>query len=345
VPDFGALANPVDVTAQLFNREGSARALGEVCTVVAADPEVDMVAVVLTMVTGELGARIAKDLVRTAEELDIPLLVAWLAGTEQTLDGRDVFRSAGMPVFSSVGALARTAASLVRTGPAADVPEPGAVPGDVSGAGLVAAHLAGCALGTVASEDLLDELGVAHPAAHLVHDHEAATRMVAALGGVAVMKIQAGSLTHKSDVGGVRLGVLTAEAAAVYSELDAIAVTNGLQGYLGVTSRTDGFPPVVSVGIGGVNTELYQDLVSEIAPVDSCQAGRMLRQLRGWPLLNGFRGAPPVDVSAAAEAVAAVSRAFDGWTGGALELEINPLIVTGQGGGAIAVDLLVSRPV
>jgi acyl-CoA synthetase (NDP forming) len=355
VPDFGAVTNPVDVTAQLFNRDGSARAMGEVCTAVAADPEVDMVAVILTMVTGELGASIAKDLVRTADELEVPLLVAWLAGTEQTTEGREIFRSSGMPVFGSVGALARTAAGLVR-GPSRHLDDADHLspPGDAP----IADRLAECAAGTLPPDDLLDALGVAHPAARLVHDRDDATRTVEALGGTAVMKIQAGSLTHKSDVGGVRLGVVTAEAAVVHDELDVVARANDLEGYvgiqvqqlvprgveliLGITSSTDGFPPVVTVGMGGVNTELYRDVVSAIAPVDAAHAGRMLRQLRGWPLLDGFRGAPPVDVRAAAEAVVSVSRAFDGWSGGALELEINPLIVAGQG--AVAVDLLVSRP-
>jgi hypothetical protein len=66
----------------------------------------------------------------------------------------------------------------------------------------------------------------------------------------------------------------------------------------------------------------------------------MLQRLRGWPLLSGFRGAAPADQWTAAAAVASVSRAVAGFAGEELELEINPLIVAAEGGGAFAVDLL-----
>jgi acyl-CoA synthetase (NDP forming) len=114
----------------------------------------------------------------------------------------------------------------------------------------------------------------------------------------------------------------------------------GVELIIGATGAADGYAPVITVGMGGVTTELYRDVVSDLAPVTAQEAEAMLRRLRGWPLLEGFRGAPARDVKAAAEAVASVSQAVAGLVGQRFEFEINPLIVAEQGDGAYAVDLL-----
>ncbi len=346
IPSFGALANPVDVTAQLFNR--GAHAFGDVCRIVADDPDVDVVAVLLTMVVGEPGARLAEDLVATAATLSKPLLVAWLAGQELTHEGRAVFREAGLPVFGSVGELARTAALLA--------PPPGS----------------GCPPTALASPpafdedrlrevlddgaELLETIGVRQPRSALVRTGSSAREEVARLGGSAVLKLHAPGLAHKSEVGGVRLGVAAADAEAVFDELLAAAATQGVPDVagvlvqevvppgveliLGATAGRDGFPPLVTVGLGGVTTELYQDVTSELAPVTPAAAYAMVRRLRAWPLLAGFRGAPPADVEAAVDALVRMSRAVVA-APRLVELEVNPLIVAAVGRGALAVDVLV----
>jgi acetyl-CoA synthetase len=97
------------------------------------------------------------------------------------------------------------------------------------------------------------------------------------------------------------------------------------------------FGPIVSVGVGGVLTELLGDVVFSPAPVDEGQAAAMIERLRGRALLDGFRGAPPGDVEGLARIVSLVSRAM---TGSALrEVEINPLIWDGEGW--VAVDWLL----
>jgi acyl-CoA synthetase (NDP forming) len=361
VPDFGALSNPVDVTAQLFNREGSAHALGRVCTIVAEQPDIDVIAVVLTMVTGELGAQLAEDLVATAERLEKPLFVVWLAGREQTVRGRQVFRQAGMPVFDSVGDFARTAGLLAPRAAHAV----GEAPGDEEhlGAGVAAgtgasAELWDCLVGDRAADDLLRALGIASPSTTLATSAEETVAAARARRGPVAVKLQAVDLAHKSDLGGVRLGVTVAEAADAFDALMKVASDHGVGGVegvtvqemippgveliIGVTSAADGYPPVVTVGIGGVTTELYRDVASALAPVTPHRAVQLMRTLRGWPLLDGFRGAAPADVRAAAEAVASVSRAAAGLCGRAFEFEINPLIVAADGDGAHAVDLLAT---
>ncbi len=108
---------------------------------------------------------------------------------------------------------------------------------------------------------------------------------------------------------------------------------------IGIEGTINHDPPVVTVGIGGVTTELYADLASALAPVTPEQARSMLRRLRGWSLLNGYRGSPQLDIDAATKVIAALS--LGGMALGArlVELEVNPLIMHAQG--ATAVNLIL----
>lgn len=353
IPPFGALGNPVDVTAQLFNR--GAHAFGDVCRVVADDPSVDAVAVLVTMVVGEPGARLAEDLATTAQRLATPLLVGWIAGQELTVEGRAVFRDAGMPVFGSIGDLARC---LARMSPRRQRPLPPGLPPVPD----VPVDAVRAALGGPAPDGsaLLDAIGVRQPASVLATTAAEAGDAVAALAGPAVLKLHAPGLAHKSDVGGVRVGVAAEQAAQVFAEITAAAERHGVREVAGVdvqemvsggtelivggTAGRDGFPAVVTVGFGGVATEVYRDLASALAPVTPEEAWQMVRSLRAWPLLAGFRGAEPADVGAAVDAVVRLSQALAAAGDLLTELEVNPLIVRDQGDGAVAVDVLLRTP-
>ena len=97
---------------------------------------------------------------------------------------------------------------------------------------------------------------------------------------------------------------------------------------------------MISVAAGGVAVEIYGDVVSAIAPLDEDAAAAMLRRLRSWPLLAGYRGRLPGDVPEAARVIARVSD-LAVWLGERLiDLEINPLIVHEAGSGADAVDFM-----
>ena len=170
------------------------------------------------------------------------------------------------------------------------------------------------------------------------------------------MKISAPSILHKTEVDGVRVGVDAADPEAVRDAYDAVRAAGdgaadvegvlvqrmaaaGVEVLVGVQGARDGYPPVVTAGIGGVATEVYADTASALAPVTPDQAAGLLRRLRGAPLLDGHRGRPPADVDAAATAIAALS-AYAARLGGDLdELEINPLLVHDRG--VTAADLLV----
>jgi succinyl-CoA synthetase beta subunit len=117
-------------------------------------------------------------------------------------------------------------------------------------------------------------------------------------------------------------------------------LTGGVELLIGVT-RDPVFGWMLTVGLGGVWTELMKDVRHRLLPVDAVGAEAMLRELKGFALLDGFRGAPKADVAAAAQAIAALCCAV--LAGGARlrEVEVNPLLVLPQGRGALALDALV----
>ena len=109
---------------------------------------------------------------------------------------------------------------------------------------------------------------------------------------------------------------------------------------VGVT-HDEVFGPALTVGLGGVLTELYRDVSHRLLPVDESFAREMLNELKAFPLLDGFRGRPKADVDAACKAIAALSDASARLGSEADEIEVNPLQVKAVGEGAAAVDALL----
>jgi acyl-CoA synthetase (NDP forming) len=183
-------------------------------------------------------------------------------------------------------------------------------------------------------------------------------RAAALLGYPVVLKIASPDIAHKSEIGGVLLNVATAaqvkrgfaalmegaRAKAPAARLDGVLVAPQVQGgvevILGV-SREPVFGPVVMFGLGGIFVEVLKDITLRIAPFGIEEAGRMIREVKGYPLLAGARGRPRADVAALAEALSrlsvfAAARADDLET-----LDINPFLVLPEGKGAVAVDALI----
>jgi hypothetical protein len=155
---------------------------------------------------------------------------------------------------------------------------------------------------------------------------------------------------HKSDAGGVVVGIPDPAAlvVAVHDLAERLApktlslermapLHEGIE--LIVGARADArFGPVAMVGLGGVYAEVFEDVAIDLAPLDAVAAERLLRSLRGAPLLAGVRGRPPLDVAAAARAAAALSQVAAARPDVA-EIEVNPLLVTPSG--ALALDARV----
>ncbi|HEU5111916.1 MAG TPA: acetate--CoA ligase family protein, partial [Acidimicrobiia bacterium] len=178
-----------------------------------------------------------------------------------------------------------------------------------------------------------------------------AVAVAKSLGYPVVVKVVSGGVAHKTEVGGVRVDLHDASAVGhAIDEVTAAALAAGLpvegvrvERYRpGLEMLIGGlvdsaFGPLISIGLGGVLTELLDDIVYAPAPVDEIQAASMIERLRGRALLDGFRGTPQADIDELARIVSLVSRGMTG--SGLREVEINPLIWDGESW--VAVDWLL----
>ncbi|MHB8605857.1 MAG: acetate--CoA ligase family protein, partial [Thermoplasmatota archaeon] len=170
--------------------------------------------------------------------------------------------------------------------------------------------------------------------------HAAEEQDAAAGGRRVALKAVAPNLVHKSDAGGVALDVaperVAREFAAMRERLAAHGFAmegvvvqemamKGRELLLGATADPK-FGPLVAFGLGGVAVEALRDVAFRLAPLTDEDARRLVRSIRGWPLLNGYRGEPPADVAAIEDALLRLSRLVTDFPEIA-EVEVNPLVV------------------
>ncbi|MFI6488898.1 acetate--CoA ligase family protein [Streptomyces sp. NPDC050564] len=193
--------------------------------------------------------------------------------------------------------------------------------------------------------DLLSAYGLTFPAARFVTTADEAVDAAHLVGYPLVLKAM--GMAHKTEAGGVALGLADADAlraafrrmrAATGAErfaVEAMATPPYAHELIVGVRRDPAFGPVAMVGLGGVTAELLADTALALAPLTEARARALLAELRHAPLLTGWRGAPPVHLEAAATALCAVARAAAEHPELA-ELEVNPLLV--HPGGAVALD-------
>jgi acyl-CoA synthetase (NDP forming) len=267
---------------------------------------------------------------RFAAEAGKPLVVQTMYWRS---DAADALRAGGLAVYRDLEGALNAIAALVRAGAA----EPATIPELPQPAEPVEAT------GYWAARELLEAGGVEFAEARRAQTHEDALAAAGELGYPVVLKAL-GQL-HKSDAGGVAIGL--ADSAALEAALPYMAtstseysvermapVGEGIELIVG-SRRDPRFGPVTLVGMGGLYAELLGDFGVALAPVDENDAERLIRSLRGAPLLTGARGRTPLDVPAAARMTAALSRVAAEHPELA-ELEINPLLVLREG--AIGLD-------
>ena len=195
-----------------------------------------------------------------------------------------------------------------------------------------------------AAKDVLDALGIPTPPRRVCRDRDSAQRALAELGGPVAVKLLDATVLHKTEIGGVRLGVRT--AADMDAALDAIAADRVLVEAMApagidlvVGARRDPvFGPVLLVGLGGTVAEALADVAVRITPVRPHQAAGMVGELAGRALLNGWRGGPALDRAALGRIVAGLGELLLAHPY-LQDAEINPLRVTA--GGLVALDAVI----
>jgi len=206
----------------------------------------------------------------------------------------------------------------------------------------------------VEAMDLLDAYGIPTPQGDVVNSPGAAETVAEEINDDVVMKIVSPDILHKSDIGGVEVGVAPEDVRDTYEDLvvrarnyqrdatilgvqvqEMVDLESGTETILGV-NRDPQFGPLVLFGLGGIFVEVLEDTTVRVAPVSEPEATAMLDEIDSAPLLRGARGRDPVDESAIVETVQRLSQLVTDFPA-ILELDINPLVATPDG--ATAVDL------
>ena len=200
-------------------------------------------------------------------------------------------------------------------------------------------------------------------AERLVTSSDAAVQAAADLGGTVVLKIASPDIVHKTELGAAALN-LASEAqvreafddvttrvraarpeACINGVLASKMIDGGVETILGV-QHDPTFGPVVMFGLGGVFVETLGDVSFRVAPFDENEAPRMIRETRGYAVLDGARGGPRYDIDALTAALAQLSVFASGHADDLESAELNPFVVLPEGQGAVALDaLLVTRPI
>jgi len=335
LPPLTYQRNPVDT-----GRPGDSFA--EVLATVGSDPAVD--ALVVYALSEPTALDPVGAVARARELTAMPPVVFATGGPREALQPvTEALEASGVPAFAApergalaARALAADARAAFRKGgrseePVRETPPLGPEP-----------------LDEAAAKDVLDAIGIRTPSRRVATSCEEARAAWAELGEEAVVKVLDPAVTHKSEVGGVHVGVSSPEA--LESALEAIddlsdsgrylieeMAAPGVELILGGT-RDPAFGPTVLLGLGGVTAEVLGDVALRVAPLSAQDAEEMIEELSGRRLLDGFRGGPSVDRAELVAVLLAVSRLLVARPE-ISELDINP--VRFNEGGLVALDALV----
>jgi len=350
LPPTAAVTNPVDVIG-----DATSERYRKAIEVVERDPNVDAICVILTpqaMTDTENIARVICDLSSRSEK---PFVASFMGG-EKVEEGRRILSEGGIPEYpfpeqaiKALGGMARWREFTERP----PLEPPHFEDFDREGIEQLLERAGRRSLVEVEALDIVAKCGIRVPRKFLARTPEEAVEAAKEIGFPVVMKIASPDILHKTDVGGVRVG-LTTEEEVLYTfegmvararrlvpgaEIWGVTVEEMVRGrevILGM-SEDPQFGPLIMLGLGGVYVEVLKDVSFRLAPVDEREVREMLSELRGHPLLRGVRGEPAGDIDALVEAVLRFSKLVTSFPQIA-EAEINPLMVLPHGEGVVAVD-------
>ncbi len=359
VPDFGSVANPSDLTAEVLK---TSETFGFCLDAFMNDAGFS--ALVMPMIfahASSSGAR-APTIVEAAARTDRPLAVVWMnewyQGPGSELLDADprvcMFRSADR-CFATLRAWSDWHERRARPqAPAGRRSSPST--GQDARAIVSEARSRGAALSETESKRILACYGIAIPREIVARDPEQAAAAASQIGGSVAIKIVSPDILHKTEAGGVRLGLSTPEnvreaaaeilASAVRyapgARIDGISVQQmapaGVEIVLGVKNDRQ-FGPLVAAGLGGIMVELFGDTAVRLAPVDGAAARAMLASLKSRTLLTGFRGKPGVDVDGLVDTICRLSELAHDLADIIDQIDVNPVIAGAAG--VMAADALI----
>jgi acyl-CoA synthetase (NDP forming) len=352
VPDYGSPTNPCDITAGVASDAAAYAACAEA---LLNDPAYSALVVMAPSISEAMTPRNVAMFSPLAAAAGKPVCISWMSewrdgpgAAEAEADLHVALFKSTEQCFETLGAWHRWAARGPVLRPRIASPSRARELLDAAGERLTERE----------GKAVLAAYGVPVAVDHVVASCEAAVAAAEALGYPVVLKVESPDIAHKTEAGVVRLGVKDADGVrGAYAEILAAAdriepkpviagvlvqpmIAAGIELVVGAHNDPT-FGPMVVVGLGGIMVELIKDSAVELAPVTREQASAMLKRLKGYPLLTGFRGSEPVDVEAVEKIIVAVSELAADHAADIAEIDVNPIIC--GPGRAIAVDALIVR--
>lgn len=355
LPTEASVSNPVDMIAS-----ATAEQYAQSLSLLAGDPSIDAVVVIFIPPLVTRAEDVADALREAAAELPNKTLVACFLGVQgihERLSNGEVV----VPSFAFPEAAARALGRVSHYAQWRDRPE-GTVPEledvDRARSGHLAASLLASGerwLDQDSVQALLGHYGIPTARTILVSKPDEVGSAATEIGGPVAVKVDSRTLLHKTDVGGVRLGLESADEATraaheidqrlreqgLVDQVDGYVVQQmvthkGAEFFVGVT-HDPLFGPLLACGSGGTLVELMRDVRVRITPVTDVDVDEMLRSLKTWPLFEGYRGQPPLDDPALRSVLFRISALVENIPQVA-ELDLNPVLVGEAGTGCIVLD-------
>ena len=359
IPAYASPRNPVDVTPLWAHYP--AMYAGSIEALYACD-EIDIIIPVLLQRSGLMRENVeaVRDAVlrcQREEGIAKPTYVCWVVGNEGD-ENKAILQEVGIPVYEWPERTARTAAAIATFSAdhfarAAHTSPPASSPTGAcdQAASIIAKARAQERTILLESEvkSLLAAYGASIPREMLCTTHAEALAAGQALQKPCVMKIVSPDISHKSDVGGVRVGVLPSDVGTVFEEMLAtirakqpaahilgVSVQELLQGQEVIIGglRDPEFGPMLMFGLGGIFVEILHDTSYRLVPATKDELHSMIREVKGYPLLAGARGHAPVDMDSLLHTLQAVAWLLTDFPE-IVELDLNP-VFTGPDGAIVA---------
>ena len=354
LPDAASAANPIDVL-------GDARAdrYRFALEQVIESPSVDGILVILTPQAMTEIVETAAVIAEISEKVDIPILASFM-GEARVEAGIETMAKHNVPnfAFPERAAMVLQAMSHYREYRARPLPSFESFDVDQKAVRETIDRVLDegrLSIGDAEAKSILTAYGLQAPPSEIAETAEKAVEIAAEMGYPVVLKIASPDILHKTDVGGVKVGLQN--ATDVRDAFDLITyrsqrylpearlwgcqvqkmVPSGLEILIGM-NRDPQFGPLVTFGLGGIYVEALKDASFRIAPFSRDEAAQMLTEIRAKALLDGVRGEPPVDKETLIEALLRISQLVLDFPEIA-ELDINPFIVYEEGRGGVALDM------
>lgn len=356
LPPFAAVYNPVDIIG-----DADGKRYRRTLEVVAKDPMVHSILVLLSPTASAEIVETAQAIVDVAKTCDKPVFACFM-GRKRVKPGEEILTQAGIPCYAFPEPAIAAIETMYLYSQWKERPAPVQVcyRRDKSRAEKVitAARTQGCSeIVEFQAQELLKAYELPIPNTILARTSEEAVAAAKQIGFPVVLKIASPQISHKSDVGGVKVGLADAQSVA-RSFLDITTRAKSLRHDAYITGclvqsmapkgakeciigfkRDPQFGPMILFGLGGIYVEVLKDVAIRLAPLSMDDAKQMIREIKSFPLLRGVRGEQPVDFNAIEDILLTMSQlALD--FPQIMEAEFNPVLASPSG--ALVADVRVT---